>query len=130
MPDASRSRAGHNRAKDRHGAGSVWDPPASARYRYKWSPRSSPGTTLFVDVSAKISGEIFQRALQRLYRPRRKSTEGVARSKKPGLEHKRIEVAIASSALFHCKQNLLRPRESAPARRAPAARFLSKEVLE
>src|SRR5260370_7314847 len=130
MPDASRNRADRNLVKDRRGAGSVWGSPLWARYRCKWSPRSSPGTTLFVDVSAKISSKIFQRTLQRLYCPGRKGTEGVARSKKFRLKHERIEIASGSSALFHCEQNLLRPREATPARGTPPARFLRKQLFQ
>ncbi len=46
------------------------------------------------------------------------------------MEDERIEIARASFALFHREQNLLRPRQPAPTRCAPAARFLRKEVLE
>src|SRR6266567_1717482 len=130
MPDASRNREGHNPVKDRRGAGSVWDLPVSLRCRCKWSPRLSPGTTLFVYMQAKIFREILQRTLKRLYCSRRKRTERIPRSKKFRLEHERIEIASAPSALLHCEQNLLRPRQPAPARRAPAARFLRKEMLE
>src|SRR5260370_39880212 len=91
MPDASRNREGHNPVKDRRGADSVWDSPVLLRCRCKWSPRLSPGTTLFVDMSAEIVRKILQRTLKRLYCPRRKGAEGVSWSKKFRLEDRSEE---------------------------------------
>ena len=85
---------------------------------------------MFVDVSAEIASKIFQRTLKGFDCPRRKGAERVARSKKFRLEHQRFQITSAPTALLHCKQNLLRPRQPAPTRGAPAARFLRKEVFE
>src|SRR5258706_11613927 len=130
MPDASRNTEDQNPTKDRRGAGSVADLPVWACRRCKRSPQSSPGTTMFVDVSAEVSSKIFQRTLKGFDCPRRKGAERVARSKKFRLEHQRVQITSAPTALLHCKQNLLRPRQPAPTRGAPAARFLRKEVFE
>src|ERR1700736_4668060 len=78
----------------------------------------------------EIIREIFQRALQRLYRTRRESTERVSRSKKFCLERERIEITTGAFPLFHREQNLFRPIQAAPTGCAPAARFLREEVLE
>src|SRR5258708_5739975 len=85
---------------------------------------------MFVDVSAEIPSKIFQRTLKRLDCSRRKGAERVARSKKFRLEHQRVQITSAPAPFLHCKENLLRPRQPAPTRSTPAARFLRKEVFE
>src|SRR5260370_13246694 len=130
MPDASRSTEDQNPVKDRRGAGSVSDSLVWACRRCKRSPQSSPGRTMFVDVSAEIPSKIFQRTLKGFDCPRRKGAERVAWSKKFRLENQRVQITSAPTALLHCKENLLRPRQPAPTRRTPAARFLRKELFE
>src|SRR5580704_18061166 len=90
---------------------------------------SSPGTTVFVDVPTKIFSEIFQSALKRFDCPGGKSAERISWGKKFRLKYERVKILNTSPPLLHCEQNLLRPRQSTPTRRAPTARFLRKEVL-
>src|ERR1700733_13734537 len=85
---------------------------------------------MLVDVPAKVICKILQRTLKRFHCSWRKGTKRVARCKEFCLECKSFKIARASLPLFHRKQNLFRPRETAPARRAPAARFLREEVFE
>src|ERR1700733_8819324 len=130
MPDASRNTEDHNPVKDRRAASFVSDWPARECRRCKWLPQSSPGAAMFFDVLAEIFSKIFQRTLKGFDCARRKGAECVSRSKKFRLKHKNVKIPGASSALFHCEQNPLRPRQPAPTRGAPATRFLRKEVFK
>src|SRR5262249_4625248 len=89
-----------------------------------------PGTTLFVNMTTEIVAEIFQCALQWLYCSGSEGAESVSWSKEFGLEGERVEILPASCALLHGHEDFLCPRQTAPARRAPAAGFLREEVLE
>src|SRR5436305_2086542 len=94
------------------------------------SSRSSPRTALFFHMPAKIVAKVLKGALERLDGSRCERTERIADSEKLRLKIQRLQILRHSSPLLHRQQNLLRPRQTAPTRSAPATRLLREEMLQ
>src|SRR6185312_14684297 len=110
----SRNTEDRIRATGRRAAGFGFDRLGAVRFRCRLLPSSSPRTALLANVPVEIVSEIFERALQRLHRSRRKRTEGISRRKKFSLKPKRLQVTLLAMALLHRQQNLFPPGEAAP----------------
>src|SRR5215831_8192223 len=93
-------------------------------------PRLSPGTPLFANVPFEIVAEMLESALQRFGGAGRQRTKRIARLEKLRLQRELFDIAGLPLAFFHRFENAFHPRQSTPARRTPAARFLSEEMFQ
>src|SRR5262245_47080513 len=91
----------------------------------------SQRTTALPDVCFELVAKILDRARERLDRPGRVQTEGIAgRADELRVVHDHVEIARLTAPLFEVGQQILEPRQTFAARRAESARFLRKEVLQ
>src|SRR5581483_11421985 len=78
----------------------------------------------------EVLAKILERALKRLGGSRSQRAERMAGSEELSLRSKLLEIAGPALSVFQGLQDALHPRQPAPARRAPAAGFLRKKVLQ
>jgi hypothetical protein len=81
-------------------------------------------------VSIEVFVEVSKSTLEGLRGAGRQSAKGVTRGQKLGLKHKLFEIARLATPSLYRVQNAFNPCQAAPARRAPATRFLSEEMFE
>ena len=78
----------------------------------------------------EIVAKIFQRGLKRLDRAGGQGAERQSRPQESALLLKYCQVLGQALSLFNCHKHLFDPLQSFAAWSAPAARFLSKKMLE